>query len=210
MEAEVRAQILTGGRGDQPRKSGCCQGHREQLCEWQSRSAHKCEGGGWRMTQGLVVENEREYFVGRQKLCYLLWTWSCRCRCHMYWFELWYKISFRYLSLRPLCHTYPEQLLRMWRLVWIEWQLLLSGGVFIWGSTTSPWHPFDARGRPWKRVSEEILQAGVVSRSVRMAVRGLLGLVSCSGRLIFFEGVSRRSGGGRRTDKFCVSGAVVF
>ena len=84
MEAEVRAQILTGGRGDQPRKSGCCQGHREQLCEWQSRSAHKCEGGGWRMTQGLVVENEREYFVGRQKLCYLLWTWSCRCRCHMY------------------------------------------------------------------------------------------------------------------------------
>ena len=40
--------------------------------------------GGWRMTQGLVVENEREYFVGRQKLCYLLWTWSCRCRCHMY------------------------------------------------------------------------------------------------------------------------------
>ena len=88
MEAEVRAQILTGGRGDQPRKSGCCQGHREQLCEWQSRSAHKCEGGGWRMTQGLVVENEREYFVGRQKLCYLLWTWSCRCRCQMYCFEL--------------------------------------------------------------------------------------------------------------------------
>ena len=27
-----------------------------------------------------------------------------------------------------------------------------------------------------------------------MAVRGLLGLVSCSGRLIFFEGVSRSSG----------------
>ena len=49
----------TGGRGDQPRKSGCCHGHREQLCEWQPRSAHKCEGGGWRMIQGMVVGNER-------------------------------------------------------------------------------------------------------------------------------------------------------
>ena len=78
----------TGVRGDQPRKSGCCHGHREQLCEWQPRSAHKCEGGGWRMIQGMVVGNEREYFVGRQKLCYLLWTWSCRCRCQMYCFEL--------------------------------------------------------------------------------------------------------------------------
>ena len=55
----MRAQILTGGRGDQPRKSGCCHGHREQLCEWQPRSAHKCEGGGWRMIQGMVVGNER-------------------------------------------------------------------------------------------------------------------------------------------------------
>lgn len=66
-------------------KSCCCQGQRGKLCEWQSRSAHKCQcwGRGRRMTQGVVVGNGREYFAGRQKLCYLLLTWSCHCRCHM-------------------------------------------------------------------------------------------------------------------------------